>query len=573
MTWPTGRGEIDFTWQGTVTGSAEGVITYSIAGQANRTFWKNRIGFCILHPGEVAGSACRILHADGVMEAAALPTHIIPHQPLKPFEEMAGLAYEAMPSVWVETDFTGDIFEMEDQRNWTDASFKTFSTPLRLPYPVQLHAGEKVVQTLTLRVSDARGDAQPVMPREEARVKFAPLHNAQPVPLPAIGLGVATHGRPLTSVEVGRMAILHPHHLRADLWPAAPDAETELRRATEDAHALGIGLELALFLGDSIEAELAQAYELLTRVRPPIAAWLVFPATEMFWGGSPIAQVVAAARPVLKTYADSPLGSGTNADFIFMQRNLPPLEAVDLLAYAVNPQVHAFDNLSLIETLACQGATVRSAQRLGKGRPVYVTPVTLKMRHNPYATANASATPAGELPPQVDPRQMSLFGAAWTLGSIKRLAESGAASVTYYETTGWRGVMEERAGAAVPQKFHSVAGGVFPLYHVLADIATFAGGEVLPATSTDALAVDGLVLRAGGAVRYLVANLSPKPQQVEIAGLGAQVFVRMLDASNVLEAMVVPGDFRMLSGEPHETASGQLTLMLAPYAVARLDTH
>ena len=28
--------------------------------------------------------------------------------------------------------FEGDLFEMEDQRNWTDASYKTYSTPLRI---------------------------------------------------------------------------------------------------------------------------------------------------------------------------------------------------------------------------------------------------------------------------------------------------------------------------------------------------------------------------------------------------------------------------------------------------------
>ena len=47
-----------------------------------------------------------------------------------------------------------------------------------------------------------------------------------------------------------------------------------------------------------------------------------------------------------------------------------------------------------------------------------------------------------ELPPQVDSRQLSPFAAAWTLAMIKQLAENGAASVTLFETTGWRGVME-----------------------------------------------------------------------------------------------------------------------------------
>ena len=38
----------------------------------------------------------------------------------------------------VTISFTGDLFEMEDQRNWTDASYKTYSTPLRIPYPAPI---------------------------------------------------------------------------------------------------------------------------------------------------------------------------------------------------------------------------------------------------------------------------------------------------------------------------------------------------------------------------------------------------------------------------------------------------
>ena len=76
-----------------------------------------------------------------------------------------------------------------------------------------------------------------------------------------------------------------------------------------------------------------------------------------------------------------------------------------------------------------------------------VSPVTLKPRFNANATEPEAVNTPRELPVSVDPRQMSLFAAAWTLGSIKYLAESGASSVTYYETTGWRGVMETEAGS------------------------------------------------------------------------------------------------------------------------------
>ena len=138
-----------------------------------------------------------------------------------------------------------------------------------------------------------------------------------------------------------------------------------------------------------------------------------------------------------------------------------------------------------------------------------VSPVTFKPRFNPVATGPIPPTPPGELPPQVDPRQMSLLGAGWTLGSIKHLAQAGVASITYFETTGWRGVMETEAGSpAARRNSHPCPAASIPLYHVLADVGEFRGGEVVSARSSDGLAVEALVLRRDGRRRILLANLT-----------------------------------------------------------------
>ena len=247
---------------------------------------------------------------------------------------------------------------------------------------------------------------------------------------------------------------------------------------------------------------------------PPVVRWLVFPAREMFKGGSPVREALEAVLPVIANDRGIPVISGTNADFIFMGRNVPPLELVDALSFAITAEVHAFDNASIVETLGTQAQAVGSGRALAQGKPVYVSPITFKMRHNPYATAAAPPTPPGQLPSQVDPRQMSLFAACWTAASIKHVAEAGAAGITYFETTGWRGVMETAAGSPVPDKFVSIPGGVFPAYHVFADVGEFSGGQVIPSRSADRLAVDGLALRKDGKLRVLVANMTAEPQTV-----------------------------------------------------------
>ena len=132
--------EITFTWKGEITGDAQGTITFRMDGQASSTFHRNRIGFCILHPAGVAGAPCTVTQVDGSIHTAAFPLDLNPDQPPLPFTDMASVRYPVGP-VQVEIRFEGDAFEMEDQRNWTDASFKTFCTPLRHPYPVEILAG------------------------------------------------------------------------------------------------------------------------------------------------------------------------------------------------------------------------------------------------------------------------------------------------------------------------------------------------------------------------------------------------------------------------------------------------
>ena len=99
-------------------------------GVARSTFLRSRIGLCVLHPvHECSGVKCKVEHAGGVAGVAAFPDQICAQLPIPGFFEMRALSYDVAPDLRAELRFEGDLFETEDQRNWTDASFKTFSTP------------------------------------------------------------------------------------------------------------------------------------------------------------------------------------------------------------------------------------------------------------------------------------------------------------------------------------------------------------------------------------------------------------------------------------------------------------
>lgn len=567
------KNDIDFTWHGEIVGDANGTIGFTMDGTARSTFMKNRIGFCVLHPSAAAGAECFLEHVDGSTERAPLPQWINPDQPVLPFAELRRIRHEVQPGVWADVEMTGDIFELEDQRNWTDASFKTFCTPLRLPFPVEMQAGMQVRQTITLRLKDER----PATDREHAMVSAgtAPLTYTLDMEtpkqaLPRLGLGTAYHGQGTSERERARLKALHLDHLRVDLTLSESDYAHKLRRASEDAKALGVPLYIGLLLSDDAERELHQFRVELEEIQPSVNMWLIYPLRENYNGDSPPARLVELARQALKDFGGK-FAAGSNTDFIFFQRNPPPVELLDAVTLQLNPQAHAFDLASVTETLEAQAVVVDTAKRWAKGLPVIVSPVTFKPRFNAYTTAPPPLVPSGELPPQVDPRQMSLFGAGWTSGSLKYLAESGVSSVTYFETTGWRGAIETEPGSPVPGKFHSFPGGVYPLYHVLADVGEFADGAVIRSHSSDPLTVNGIAVEKGNQVRILLANLTAEPRKVTLPNLGARATLRVLDERNVEQAMQSPEEFRAEAGQPVETGDGALELTLLPFAVARID--
>lgn len=546
--------DIDFEWDALIEGRADGTIRFDMNGKANSTFKRNRIGFCVLHPSDLAGQPVTIEHDDSI-ENGAFPQTISPHQP---FFDIRAMRHAAGGGAEVDIRFEGEVFEMEDQRNWTDASYKTYCTPLAKPFPVTVESGEEVRQAVTINVSGATA---------AITIDDAPLTVdatvGTSVPLPEIGLGIASHGQTLTEGEVKRLQVLAPAHLRVDLR-LNKQGGAALQEATEQAYALNTALLVAVHLTNKAEMELDALAKYLTDADAPLDAFLIFHQDEK----STDSRWVALAKEKLGGFG-VPIGAGTDAFFTELNRGRPADDARDFVTFSTNPQVHAFEITDMAETLACHAPLIETAQHFAHGKPITVSPVTLKMRFNPNATGPDPETPPGQLPPQADVRQMSLFGAAWTLGSLKYLAAPDVTRITYYETTGWRGVMEtEHTDLVDADLFPSQPGMVYPMYFVFADVADFAGGELLKIHTSEPLTVDGLLLRDGNRQRLLLANLTPQPQTVQLALPPGTYHARHLDETNTEAALHDPAAYLNAAAAQIDTGA---PLTLKPFAITRID--
>jgi len=326
---------------------------------------------------------------------------------------------------------------------------------------------------------------------------------------------------------------------------------------------LDLPLKIALFFTGGFNQEITAFLQWASRQTINIDSILFFHESHKSTPDLLLNAVVPALR---KALPQVPLGAGSDAYFTELNRGRVDPSPLDFLSYSVNPQVHAFDNDSLTETLAAQEYTVDSARQFADGKPIQISPVTIQPRFNPNATGPEPEPLPGELPSQVDIRQMSLYGAGWTLGSLKYLTEAGVEAVTYYQTVGRQGVIHGDHEPQLPDKFAGFQGMIYPMFFVFQQALKFS--HAIPTQSSDRLTCDGWMVEEGDRQLLLLANYTADDQTVEVETVKQRATYKVLDASNFERAVLDPAFLDNLSAVKLPVANHQFALTLSPYAVA-----
>jgi hypothetical protein len=558
-------GATDYRWSATISGDTAGCIRYEMNGVALSQFPYAKIGICVHHPlsgfaGQPFAGASPNGPVGGSLPATIGPqVHLDDGTDLPLFDPVSELRLTHSSGGVVSFEFAGDLFEMEDQRNWSDASLKTSSTPAYLGYRHEASSGQRFFQSVTVRASGF-----PTLATQATdSVRLGSVTGAV---LPAIGFSCSSPVRPLSARGRELLEMVGPAHLRVDL-DLGEEVAGRLAAAAERARELQTKLELAVFVpaGEGRPGALGRLAASMDTLRPPVARILVFSSGEE----STLAADAAEAASELGLVAQAPLVIGTNANFNELNRNRPEPGPESGLAWPINPQVHAFDEMSLVENLQAQPETLATARSFAPERALHVSPITLRPRFNAVASTDGEFA-VGGLPWNTDPRQPSLLAAAWTLGSIAALSAGGVASLTYYEDVGPRGLIESAEGSVSPDEFYSSPDTLFPVALVLADACSLAGARLIDAGGFDPLRVAVLAAETPSGRTVLLANLTREGLTANLLGLGAFGTVRLLDATTVGQATARPGEF-LASAEPWTGRDGGLEVHLGPYGTARVD--
>jgi D-apionolactonase len=551
-----------------IRGRADGALRFEADGRAVTDFLTNRVGFIVLHPLEgVAGEPVEVTRAGGEVEHARFPRLISPAQPIF---DIRALAHEVLPGVQATCTMEGDAFEMEDQRNWTDASYKTYIRPLAKPKPYTLRAGEAIRQSVALTFQGAPS-ASPARTDEGVGVEVGgPTGRA----MPRIGLWVSPAEAERSLAVAEQIRALGPGLLVGHLDLRDPKGGAALRQLRALAEAVGapVVLEIVLPNQRAPAEELGQAAAAvrasgltLEAVVPSPQEYLKSWQPQERWPDCPLLEeIYGAAR---EAFPGGLVGGGMLSYFTELNRKRPPVEHIDFITHATCPIVHDSDDRAVMETLEALPWVAETVRAFAPGKPYRVGPSMLGMRDNPYGTA-PMVNPGNRRVAMAinDPRQRGLFGAAWNLGYVARMTEAGVDALTLSAPVGAFGVVY--AGTDFPQPWFDERGAaVYPVYHVIRGMAAAAGLPQLTTDISNGSAVQAIAYRIDGGTVLWLANLTGQTQRIRVAGLPpAQGRIARLDLASFEDAAAGPGRWAA-TAEPGATHA----LEIGPYAVARIE--
>jgi hypothetical protein len=167
----------DFEWTGKIIGTPEGKITFQASGAAGSDFGSNRIGLCVLYGSpSLVGQKFETVNAAGEVKPNVFPEFVSPSLVAPDFRT---LRYTTADGMTVTTTVTGQAnFDMEDQRTYSDSSFKAYA-PLGYNYKAPIPKGDSKEEILTVELKGAKALPAPKAGPVVVRVGAVPVPGAK----------------------------------------------------------------------------------------------------------------------------------------------------------------------------------------------------------------------------------------------------------------------------------------------------------------------------------------------------------------------------------------------------------
>ena len=417
-------------------------VDYKLTGLGKFEIQRWGVCFC-LHTGDWMGATVKASGNEYKLASEISPQRVIDGVTQGLFPASNDMHFVARDKRSLKVLSSGKVLEAEDQRNWTDNTYKIYSGSLAEPRPFVIEKDLIWHQLVEFEVSVPSGsaiDGSKIIARD--------------IPsLPRIGLQFNTEALlPNDDLEKA-LFILDIDHIRIN-----EESLTAQKIATVSKS--GLALEAALLSSTSGDQLKREVEHLSARV--PAGSRLLIHRE----GREIVQKEDLPKNNSLNSYI-----TGSDAYLVDLHRN--KYDFGDSVSYSMVPTVHSTDPETIFKTLYTQRESIEFAKKMIAPQ-VSISPITFSTRGNPE-TGHLRDNRINFAQPEMALQIKNLSAAAWTLGSIFALASAGAYSGTWHELFGDYGVIFSE-GSAI--KFS-------PTFHALAALGAHHAHEITIATSQD----------------------------------------------------------------------------------------
>lgn len=494
-------------------------VDYQLKGLAEYSV--NRWGICFcLHSGDWMGSTVYSSGNTYTLLQDISPQRVIDGVTQGLFPAANEMHFVAPDQRFIKATSTGKVLEAEDQRNWTDNTYKIYSGSLSEPRPFVTNAGSIWKQSVQFEVGAPSGAAT-----DPAKIVVREIEA-----LPSIGLQFNTE--PLLSPDDldKALVLLDIDHLRVN-----EESLTAQKIATISSS--GLILEAALLSSNSGAALQTEVTKLSQRV--PAGSRILIQREG---------REIVEATDLPKNESLSSYIPGSDAYLVDLHRN--KYEFGSSVSYSMVPTVHSADTETIFKTLYTQRESIEFVQKY-LAPQVFISPVTFSTRGNPE-TGHSRDQRINFANLDAASRIRTLEGAAWTLGSIFALASAGAFSGSWHELFGESGVIYSQDGAT---KFS-------PTFHALSALGAHHAHQITIATSLDN---SWVAFENQETKRILVASLRPWSLEITAKVLTGYKSIQSLRGDECDRASQIMDWWSYAQTTP---ISADFPLTLAPFEIA-----
>ena len=330
----------------------------------------------------------------------------------------------------IKIDFKGVHFEMEDQRNWGDASYKIYSGSLLDPFPYKENKDSTFYQEIEISIKKKN-----TIPSFKTSTNILVPNTDKEFQMPNIGIKLEKN-------------IKLDEELNFDFYYYLVDFVDVKSISKIIPSKYPVYLVALIDYTKNVENVIKELKDFVTINKISLTKLLICPKIYLNsyqpageWPNVPnLSEYYKLAKA---TFSNIDIFSGMITNFTELNRKRPD-EYYDGINFSFTPIVHDASDKGVLDTPNSLSFIINTIESFANDTPIHIGPITLGMHFNPYGEKLADNIKKKRLEmAEFDPRHDSLISLSWSVAVLSQIVSKNTKYITYASLVGIHGIFNE----------------------------------------------------------------------------------------------------------------------------------